>query len=380
MKIRLEGWRFVPHSYSLVFCAHAADLARRGGHDLTMADWPMHPDMRWDGAKALPLPEDSALINAIPLSSGEDVDALYRVSLPVDLDDENATRTLVHLTADNGTIADGMMTGRRPLVEWLQVSGAHIATPSAWSRDGLLRVGVEASRIHIVPHGVDARLFKPGTEEERSTARTKYNIRADAFIFLNVGSMARRKGIDLLVQAFKVIVRDFPQAVLVLKGTDGIFRSLSRAQGHIRKAKGGETRPTFEKNIAYIGETLSTYQLAQVYKMADCYVTPYRAEGFNLPAIEAIASGLPILCTKGGPTDDFGNAIGLGIKSTLSEDAEAPGGIALEPDLDELIRHMRLAIDNQEDWARNARMAGPEIATQWTWAKATDKLIEAMQP
>lgn len=380
MKIRLEGWRFVPHSYSLVFCQHAADLARRGGHDLTMVDWPMNPDMRWDGSKAFPLPEDSALINAIPLSAGEDVDALYRASVPVDLDDENATRTLVHLTADNGTIADGMMAGRRPLVEWLKTSGAHLATPSAWSRDGLLRAGVDASRIHIVPHGVDSRLFKPATSEERATTRTKYKIGEDQFVFLNVGSMARRKGIDLLIQAFKVVVKDYPQAVLMLKGTDGMFRSRSRTEGHIRKAKGGETRPTFEPNILYIGQTLSTYQLAQLYGAADCYVTPYRAEGFNLPALEAVASGVPIIATNGGPTDDFIPDRGARIQSRLGVDAEAPGGIALEPDLDTLIGTMCHAIEAQEEWSAAARMAGPEIATQWTWAKATDRLIEAMQP
>jgi glycosyltransferase involved in cell wall biosynthesis len=46
-------------------------------------------------------------------------------------------------------------------------------------------------------------------------------------------------------------------------------------------------------------------QLNVLYNVADAYVTPYRAEGFNLPALEAQACGTPVVATRGGATDDF---------------------------------------------------------------------------
>jgi len=42
-----------------------------------------------------------------------------------------------------------------------------------------------------------------------------------------------------------------------------------------------------------------------LYNVADAYVTPYRAEGFNLPALEAQSCGTPVVATRGGATDDF---------------------------------------------------------------------------
>ena len=46
--------------------------------------------------------------------------------------------------------------------------------------------------------------------------------------------------------------------------------------------------------LIYVGDTLSFVQLAKLYQAADAYVSPYLAEGFNLPVLEAAACGLPV--------------------------------------------------------------------------------------
>ena len=46
-------------------------------------------------------------------------------------------------------------------------------------------------------------------------------------------------------------------------------------------------------------------QMAALYNLADAYVTPYHAEAFNMPALEAAACGVPLIVPRGGPTDDF---------------------------------------------------------------------------
>ena len=45
--------------------------------------------------------------------------------------------------------------------------------------------------------------------------------------------------------------------------------------------------------------------MAALYNLADAYVTPYHAEAFNMPALEAAACGVPLIVPRGGPTDDF---------------------------------------------------------------------------
>ena len=42
-----------------------------------------------------------------------------------------------------------------------------------------------------------------------------------------------------------------------------------------------------------------------LYNIADLYISPYRGEGFNMPVLEAMSVGLPVLVSAGGSTDDF---------------------------------------------------------------------------
>ena len=66
-----------------------------------------------------------------------------------------------------------------------------------------------------------------------------------------------------------------------------------------------ETLPVTEKqrmlvNLRYNGAPLSFREMALLYQAADVFVSPYRAEGFNIPALETAACGLPVICTRGG--------------------------------------------------------------------------------
>ena len=45
--------------------------------------------------------------------------------------------------------------------------------------------------------------------------------------------------------------------------------------------------------------------MAALYRSCDVLVHPYRGEGFAMPVLEAMASGLPVVVTAGGPTDEF---------------------------------------------------------------------------
>ena len=57
--------------------------------------------------------------------------------------------------------------------------------------------------------------------------------------------------------------------------------------------------------LAYVSKGLPFSAMADLYAMADVYVSPYSAEGFNLPVLEAMASGTAVYVSTGGSTDDF---------------------------------------------------------------------------
>ena len=57
--------------------------------------------------------------------------------------------------------------------------------------------------------------------------------------------------------------------------------------------------------VELIEDELSPAQLIELYRSCDVLVHPYRGEGFAMPVLEAMACGLPVIVTAGGPTDEF---------------------------------------------------------------------------
>jgi glycosyltransferase involved in cell wall biosynthesis len=123
--------------------------------------------------------------------------------------------------------------------------------------------------------------------------------------------------------------------------------------------------------------------MARFYQMSDAYVAPYLAEGFNMPVLEAIACGLPVICTGGGATDDFTrDDFAMRIGSQAKTITLAPGviGKELHPDQDHLIELMRHVIDDPSFTAR-ALKAGPEfVRGHYTWTHVVDQLLGTLFP
>ena len=55
----------------------------------------------------------------------------------------------------------------------------------------------------------------------------------------------------------------------------------------------------------HLDADLADAEMAALYRACDVLVHPYRGEGFAMPVLEAMASGLPVIHTAGGPTDEF---------------------------------------------------------------------------
>ena len=133
--------------------------------------------------------------------------------------------------------------------------------------------------------------------------------------------------------------------------------------------------------LAYIGRSLSTQELAQLYQTCDAYISPYLAEGFNMPVLEAAASGLPILCTKGGSTDDFTDRRFTRYIDSELKQVEWDQEIRdyLHPSLEHTVTLMSQLIETPS-FVEQARRTAPEWVQQgFTWQQIVDRLLGVME-
>jgi glycosyltransferase involved in cell wall biosynthesis len=330
----------------------------------------------WKAAKGLlPAASEQAVAAITETPAGLVTHATIRLALPIDFSQAPHGRTFVFAVAEGRRLHQYMIAGKRPLPDALG-DGVTVVTPSGFSRARLLASGVPADRAVVVPHGVDSQVFSPCGDAERMSRRRMLGIAADDFVFLNVGALYDRKGIPALLKAFAAIAERHENARLVLKGIDSVYGS--RAAVAAMMAAMSETqRLAMKGKVSYRGGELSYSDLADLYRSADVLVSPYQLEGFNMPVLEAIACGLPVICTAGGPTDDFTREdFAWRIDSDLV--VLDGGSERLLPDQDHLVHLMETALADRSFRAR-AVATGPRYAAEnYSWAKVTDRLVEVL--
>ena len=374
-RLCVEGWRFLHHSFAVVNQWQLLSLLKRNDLSLSIRDLPYFLS-DWTARKGLFSPEQERQLESIPvLAPNETSDATLRVSFPFDFSLQPKGRTVLFATSEYKVIEE--RARRAPLdIEALRRSDFLLVTPSRWSREGVLPLGLRDDQVVVIPHGVDPGTFRPSPEGKAAREAAKL----PGFTFANLSAMTTNKGVDLLLRAFAVVVEKHPETRLLLKGSDDLYKSEGLLQRMIRNLPNGAAS-RLEGRIVYAGNAATTESIAIFYQLADAYVSPYRGEGFNLPVLEASACGTPVICTRGGSTDDFMNEdTALFIESRPVEVVIRPevGGFGLEPDLDHLIHLMFEVMENRE-WREGAARAGPaRAAREFSWDRAVDKLLHAV--
>jgi glycosyltransferase involved in cell wall biosynthesis len=169
---------------------------------------------------------------------------------------------------------------------------------TSWIAEQAKVAGVMPDRIRIVPHGIDPTVFRP-TGSVLSLATEK------KFRFLFVGGVSLRKGTDILLEAYRRAFTAADDVCLVLKDHSGdLFYRENDARRRIEELRADPTSP----EIVHMDEFLPECDLAALYRSCDVAVFPYRAEGFCVPILEAMACGVPAIVPEFGACLDFCNA------------------------------------------------------------------------
>jgi len=221
---------------------------------------------------------------------------------------------------------------------------AAIITASEATKADLIELcGVSPDEIHVVQNGCDPEFAPIGRELSRE--RVSRSLGISERMILHVGTIEPRKNLATLMRAFATLRKaDRIPHKLVLAGPKGWVRTpLSTLASQLEIAG----------DVVVTGR-VSDPMLADLYRSAEVFICPSLYEGFGFPALEAMASGTPVVCANAGALPEVVGTAGL-LVDPRSES--------------ELATAIARVLEDAES-ARRMSSDGIERARGFTWQRA----------
>ena len=218
---------------------------------------------------------------------------------------------------------------------------AAVIVPSQATADDCVSAGIEAGRIHVVPHGAPTWIV---TQGEVDALRDRLGL-PERFV-LWCGTFEPRKNVDGLLAAFELLAEHDPSVHLVLVGPTG--------WGEAHRAPHGR----WAARVHQVGR-LSTSDLRVAYAAATAFCFPSTWEGFGLPVLEAMSVGTPVVTSAG----------------TSMAEVVGDAGILVDPaDPAQIAAGLLRAVGEEREELGGAALAR---SRDFTWARAADLTVAA---
>jgi len=208
------------------------------------------------------------------------------------------------------------------------------------------------SDVVVIPNTVDTLRFNPEIcRARRLESRKHFHFADNELVILLIGNDWKAKGLDVLLKA-AVSLQDFPLRLMIVGADDReLYRPLVQRLGLLDKV-------SFECPSA---------DVLQFYAVADLYVGPSLQDSFNLPILEAMACGLPVIASSQAGVSD--------------EITDGQTGLILhDPSDDQLLAGLirRLLVDNHFR-QRIASAAAASVRANCSWDQNTAKTREVLE-
>ena len=220
-----------------------------------------------------------------------------------------------------------------------------IAVSDYTAQDLMNRLGVPASRIDVVGHGVSEQFQPIADPARRAAVRRRYGVE-DEFLAAFVGTAQPRKRIEAAIGAVGALA----------------------AEGHpIQLVIAGRRRPGYEPDwmksppsFVHLAGELDADDLVALYGAADVMVSPSSFEGFGLTFVEAMACGCPV----------------IGVAATSVPEVVGDAGILVdEPEVGLLAAAMRRLLLSEE-LRLQYRERALGRARELSWSQAAARTLE----
>lgn len=202
-------------------------------------------------------------------------------------------------------------------------------------------MGVSLDRMRLVPVGVDPELFRPIPDVARVPGRLITTASADVAL----------KGLSFLLEAIAKLRTERDVSLTV-----------------IGRPKAGHSMDLIESRgladcVTWVSDVTDA-QIVELYAEAELAIVPSLYEGFSLPAIEAMATGIALVATDGGALPEVTGADGDTVLQCPAGDAGA------------LAATIRRGLDDPELRAHVGDAGRRRVVERWTWSRCAELTVE----
>jgi alpha-1,3-rhamnosyl/mannosyltransferase len=212
--------------------------------------------------------------------------------------------------------------------------------------------GLAPERVTAVPLGI-SEVFRPMPLEECAPVLRQYGLPLTGY-GLSLSTLEPRKRIDRLLRAWRELPRSIRDRYpLVIAGASGWNNQELHEQIGAAAGEGGVLP------LGFVAEA----DLPAIYSGAVLFAYPSVYEGFGLPPLEAMASGVPVI---------------VAADSCLPEVTRGAAMVADPDDIAEFARTLLRAIED-DTWRSEAVSGGINVAAGYTWARCIDETVAVYQ-
>ena len=190
-----------------------------------------------------------------------------------------------------------------------------IAVSEQTKQDIIRFLHVDESRIRVVFQGCNRQFYSRVSEESLQHARHRFDLPSEYLLY--VGTIEERKNLLKIVEAMNQGNIDFP---LVVVGKKTAY--YNQVKNYIEKNS--------MQNIQFLDQVQSS-DLPAIYQGSQGFIYPSSYEGFGIPILEALNSGIPVITSAGG----------------CLEETAGKGGILIHPEnQDEMIHAIKQVLED----------------------------------
>lgn len=172
------------------------------------------------------------------------------------------------------------------------------------------------SDVIVIPNGIDPTDYTSSAQLSSVEFTQRFIGKPiDGCIkIISMGRLHCKKGFDILIKAFAIIKKEYPEAVLLIAGPDG--GEYKNLQQQVRESK-------LEDHVFFVGE-LSGHDKVDFLTNGDIFVLPSHHENFGNVYAESLAAGTPIIASTNTPWQDVEkNSCGKWVNNSVEETAIA---------------------------------------------------------